>query len=791
MQKPQRPKGESDPTSRAEEGLSWHYWGGFALMVLATLLILLGLAQGRSPEGVSFSDEGQCELVFDGQCVTQLGPVPVERAVRDPALSVGMGEFRAWGAEQQALQELPDPIQVYIAAGSVSVPSAPQAPSWGLVLFGLCAGWVVAGVGFWAGRRRGGRLGRSLMLVSVGTALNLLPAIFVGLRPVMLPVWASAGVHALNLLGALGGVLGLLSFALQFPLSLVNSERMYRVMRALWFAVPIVTAFDLLGLSGLVQVATFPPTFGAAGALIYGAVKSKAVVQRMQGGWIGWGFGATVLVALIINTPAILGQPLPPKLYFIGTTLALLPVPIGLGLAAMEFRLLLVRSALQWLTAVGGAAVLILIYGAVSGSNSYALLLLIPALGLLLGMVPRAFGRTQEEARIALERLPHELAAIPDLPQAKALFLERVRAIAGSRPATLHLRHRGAELPWEGIPELGLLLSDGMSATPTQIWLAEQEVEVLIPVGTASGLVGALTLGSGAGSLPPARDLEALQTAAAAMGTTVSHRMAVETIVAMNRELEVLVERRTQERDEARLKSFRWERVAALSTLSAGIGHELASPLGVALSSMDQVMRGLEKERYDRVERFARLTLDGVRRASEIVRNLQVFSQPGIDRLQRFDPSTGIELSVRLLQKRMDRKGLALDVQGQAPKLRGYPVLIHQVMYNLLHNAVKMSPQDGVITLSFSQDEVQLRMEIIDQGPGVPEELRRTLFDPFETTQDDATASGLGLSLCASFVTLHGGHIYQDDPPEGGARFIVELPLEGPPQGEAGVLQGL
>ncbi|MFT5586305.1 MAG: signal transduction histidine kinase, partial [Cognaticolwellia sp.] len=645
---------------------------------------------------------------------------------------------------------------------------------------------------FWAGRRRGGLLGRSLMLVSVGTALNLLPAVFVGLRPLFVPAWAGVGMHALNLLGALGGVLGLLSFALQFPLSLVNPERMYKVMRVGWFAVPFVTAFDLLGLSGLVQIATFPPTFGAAGALIYSAVESKAVVQRMQGGWIGWGLGATVLVALIINIPPILGQPLPAKLYFIGTTLALLPVPVGLGLAALEFRLLLVRSALQWLTAIGGAAILVLMYGAVSGEDSSALLLLIPAVGLLLGMVPRAFGRTQEQARVALERLPYELAGTQDLPQATALFLERVRAIAGSRPAILYLRQGKADLPWEGISELGLMLSDGMSDNPAQVWLAQEQVEVLIPVGTSSGLVGALTLGSGSGSLPPAGDLEALQAAAAAMGATVSHRMAVDTIIAMNRELEVLVERRTEERDEARLKSFRWERVAALSTLSAGIGHELASPLGVALSSMDQVMRALEKERYDRVERFARLSLDGVRRASEIVRNLQVFSQPGIDRLQRFDPSAGIELSVRLLQKRMDRKQVQVEIQGIAPKLRGYPVLVHQVVYNLLHNAVKMSPQGGVVQLNFSQDETTMRLEVVDQGPGVPEELRRTLFDPFETTRDDATASGLGLSLCASFVTLHGGEIYQEDPPEGGARFVIELPLEGPPDGDqAGVLQGL
>lgn len=786
------PRPESDPTSRAEGRLAWSYWGAGFLVLLASLFSVVGLAQGRSL-GLEAPPDGHCEFVVQEQCVVEIGGVSIsDRYVHDPSLSYGMGALLDWVALQQALNAAQsDSVSVRLADGQ-QLFLTPRSSLHGGKGFAaaLFAALLVAASGLWAGRRHGGKLGRDLMLVAVGASLNLIPLFYVTQRGVFAPTWVSISQHVFNGVGAFGGTLHLLAFALSFPQPLVRERRVRGMLVVGWALTPIAILLDFVSYSGVIQVSTFIPTFGAVGALIYGAIKSRQVVQRLQAAWIGWGFGATVFVALVFSAPNWLGQPLPPDVLMVGTALAFLPISIGLGLAASRVRLLLLRSVLQWSGAVGAAALLVIAYGAATERISVPLFLLIPAAGLLLGMVPQALGREQQAAREALERLPHDLAGMDSLEAAREAFLSRVRAVTGSRPVHLILRSDPAseDLPLEGMPTTAPVLSDSQREDAAQAWLDAHQGELLIPVGTSQGLVGAVVVGKGPGPLPMPRDLQALQSASAAMGATASHRMALETIQDLNRGLEVLVERRTAERDEARLRSFRWERVAALSTLSAGIGHELSSPLGVALSSMDQLMTALEKGKVERAMKFGRLTQDGVRRASEIIRNLQVFSRPGIDRLQRFDPMEGLAISQRLLQKRMDRKGLKLVVEGDPPRLNGYPVLVHQVLYNLLHNAVKMSPAEGVITLRFQEKGDDLLLVVQDQGPGIPPELQRTLFDPFETTGDESNASGLGLSLCASFVTLHGGRIWQDDPPDGGARFSVLLPLAGPAKEQAGVL---
>ncbi|MFT5585410.1 MAG: hypothetical protein ACI9VR_003002, partial [Cognaticolwellia sp.] len=144
MQKPKRSKPESDRTLPAKATLSWHYWGAGALMVLATVLIVLGLGQGRQAEGVSFSDTAECELHFERACVSQIGDVVLDQPFRNPAVRMGVGAFRSWSLQQEALYRTPERVSIHTASGVVQVQSAPAPVSWGLVLFGICAGWVVA-----------------------------------------------------------------------------------------------------------------------------------------------------------------------------------------------------------------------------------------------------------------------------------------------------------------------------------------------------------------------------------------------------------------------------------------------------------------------------------------------------------------------------------------------------------------------------------------------------------------------------------------------------------------------
>jgi len=128
------------------------------------------------------------------------------------------------------------------------------------------------------------------------------------------------------------------------------------------------------------------------------------------------------------------------------------------------------------------------------------------------------------------------------------------------------------------------------------------------------------------------------------------------------------------------------------------------------------------------------------------------------------------------------RDGILLDTTGVQPvQLDGDPGLLEQVVRNLVHNA--LGHARGVVRVSTSTVEDRLVvLAVEDDGPGVPEDRREDVFDRFvrlEVSRDrEHGGVGLGLAIVAEIVRAHGGRVHADDSPLGGARFVVELPLD-------------
>jgi two-component system sensor histidine kinase KdpD len=110
-------------------------------------------------------------------------------------------------------------------------------------------------------------------------------------------------------------------------------------------------------------------------------------------------------------------------------------------------------------------------------------------------------------------------------------------------------------------------------------------------------------------------------------------------------------------------------------------------------------------------------------------------------------------------------------------------VLIEQVLVNLLENAVKYTPSGTPIEISAVAESNVVRVEVADRGPGLPvgEELR--VFDKFYRAPETVARSGigLGLTICRGIITAHGGRIWAENRPGGGAAFRFTLPLTGVP----------
>src|SRR5262249_54959372 len=121
---------------------------------------------------------------------------------------------------------------------------------------------------------------------------------------------------------------------------------------------------------------------------------------------------------------------------------------------------------------------------------------------------------------------------------------------------------------------------------------------------------------------------------------------------------------------------------------------------------------------------------------------------------------------------------------------------LHQVVVNLLTNAHQAlretpPPHQIIITTQYDATQQEVRLEVLDTGPGIPPALQARIFDPFFTTKPAGVGTGLGLPLCQSIITGHEGTLRVESPPGYGARFVITLPVTGEPSLESPVPEPL
>lgn len=135
------------------------------------------------------------------------------------------------------------------------------------------------------------------------------------------------------------------------------------------------------------------------------------------------------------------------------------------------------------------------------------------------------------------------------------------------------------------------------------------------------------------------------------------------------------------------------------------------------------------------------------------------------------------------LREPMQRQGLhaELRVGKDAGTLRGDRLRLRQILFNLLTNAVRFSPDGGTVTIEAGRTGNAYRIAVSDEGPGVPDQHRETIFGRFEsrTAGDRRRGAGLGLSIVKALVELHGGQVHVEDAGDRGARFVCRFNTQG------------
>lgn len=218
----------------------------------------------------------------------------------------------------------------------------------------------------------------------------------------------------------------------------------------------------------------------------------------------------------------------------------------------------------------------------------------------------------------------------------------------------------------------------------------------------------------------------------------------------------------------------RSEQLASLGKLLAGLAHEIRNPLAGIRSTV---------QLWQRLRDPARITesLDAVvqatERLDEILTRLLHFARTEHAEHRPLQINELVTETKRLLeaQAHVQRVTLECDLEQDLPLIVGSPSALRQVLLNLATNALQAMPNGGTLRSRTRHDHSGNMVEILvaDTGPGVSQQDRQHLFEPFFTTRSEGT--GLGLALCREIVAQHGGHI--ELTPDAGATFRILLPI--------------
>jgi len=234
----------------------------------------------------------------------------------------------------------------------------------------------------------------------------------------------------------------------------------------------------------------------------------------------------------------------------------------------------------------------------------------------------------------------------------------------------------------------------------------------------------------------------------------------------------LMEQRRNQEKLEKALRQS--EKLASLGRLAAGTAHELGTPLSVINGRAQRALR--REDLPDGQRQTLEAIREEVSRMEHIIKQLLDFSRGGSLRCSLCDPGLLVESAVSTVEEDARERGtrIRLEGPGNLPPVALDPLRIQQALINLLRNAVQCRPS-GAVRCSWESTGQGVVFCVDDDGPGVPEEIRSKIVEPFFTTKSVGEGTGLGLAVAHAVAEEHGGSIEVGDSDMGGASFRLHV----------------
>lgn len=224
-------------------------------------------------------------------------------------------------------------------------------------------------------------------------------------------------------------------------------------------------------------------------------------------------------------------------------------------------------------------------------------------------------------------------------------------------------------------------------------------------------------------------------------------------------------------------------RLVTLGEMASTLAHELNQPLGAIASYAAGGLNLIEAGQADSPQvrtAFEKLAAQA-RRAGLIIRRIQDFVKKREPQMVALDLTEVAADAIGLMtgEARERQIQIGLDAPDPLPPVLADRILVEQVMVNLIRNALEAmaeGPRSGDrLTLRLQAEGGMARLDVVDQGPGIPEDVATQLFDPFTSTKSQGM--GMGLNICRSIVELLHGSLSHAPNPGGGTVFTVTLPF--------------
>ncbi len=239
-----------------------------------------------------------------------------------------------------------------------------------------------------------------------------------------------------------------------------------------------------------------------------------------------------------------------------------------------------------------------------------------------------------------------------------------------------------------------------------------------------------------------------------------------------------LNQERLAEREKLERELMQQEKLAGMGRMVAGVAHEIRNPLGIIRSSAELVLKKAKQEGHPQ-ERLLQAMFDESTRLSRVVTDFLDYARPKQPAMQPVDLGRVVEQVAVFLENEAAKKEIVIrrDVKDEQ-MVMGDKDLLYRALYNIVSNAIQAMDRPGEITIKAAHEVDVVHLIVLDQGPGIPDDLVEKVRDPFFTTKE--TGTGLGLAITASILEGHGAQWSISNGPDGGARvdIIFRTPYE-------------